>query len=517
MSRGRVRAAVLVALVVPIVLVAQPASTPFDGFDVFVADAMREWKVPGVAIAAIKDGNVVLSKGYGYRDVEKQLPVTPQTLMAIGSNSKSFTVTLMGMLSDDGKLDWEKPVRAYLPDFELYDEVSARLMTPTDLVTHRSGLPRHDSMWYGRAFTRKDLYQRLKYLEPNATFRQRYQYNNLMFMTAGVLLEQNTGKSWDELIDQRIFEPLGMSRSNTSVRDLPASGDFALPYMERNGKVVAVPFRNIDAVAPAGSINSSVDEMLRYIRMHIDQGVYNGKTLVSKRFALRMQSASSAPAANLDPDAPRSPEIVPGGYGLGVAISSYRGHKLVEHGGGIDGFISSMSWMPDDRIGVMVLTNFSGVNPVTTIVMRNVYDRLLGLDPLDWVARQRTAVAYADKRQKEREKEKEAERVAGTSPSHPLADYAGTFEHPGYGVIRISQENGGLAFAMDEFSVPLEHFHYDVFRRVKKSQSPIDDARLTFTNGPNGKVANVSILLEPAAPEIVFNRKVTPVKPTSNQ
>jgi CubicO group peptidase (beta-lactamase class C family) len=519
MLRGRVRAAVLVALVVPLALAAyQPASAPFDGFDGFVSGVMREWKVPGLAVAAVRDGTVVLSKGYGYRDVEKQLPVTPRTLMAIGSNSKSFTVTLMGMLSDEGKLDWDKPVRTYLPDFELSDEVSARLMTPTDLVTHRSGLPRHDNMWFGRAFTRKELYQRLKYLEPSATFRQRYQYNNLMFMTAGVLLEQNTGKSWDDLIDERIFEPLKMSRSNTSVRDLPASGDSALPYMERDGKVVAVPYRNIDAVGPAGSINSSVEEMMQYIRMHIDQGMYDGKPLLSKRFALRMQSPSSAPAVNLDPEAPRFAEIVPGGYGLGVAISSYRGHKLVEHSGGIDGFISAMSWMPDDRIGVMVLSNYSGVNPVPAIVMRNVYDRLLGLDQIDWVARQRTVLAYADKRQKEREREREAERVAGTSPSHPLSDYAGTFEHPGYGVVRIAHENGGLAFMLDEFTVPLEHFHYDVFRRVKGgARSPIDDARLSFWYGANGKVESVSIPLEPAAPEVVFKRKPAPSKSTSNQ
>jgi CubicO group peptidase (beta-lactamase class C family) len=162
MLRGRIRTAVLLAVAVPLVLVAhQPASTPFDGLDRLVADVMREWRVPGLAVAAIKDGTVVLSKGFGYRDVEKQLPVTPQTLMAIGSNSKSFTVTLMGMLSDEGQLDWDKPVRTYLPDFELHDDVSERLMTPTDLVTHRSGLPRHDGMWFGRAFSRKDLYHRL--------------------------------------------------------------------------------------------------------------------------------------------------------------------------------------------------------------------------------------------------------------------------------------------------------------------------------------------------------------------
>jgi CubicO group peptidase (beta-lactamase class C family) len=482
----------------------------FEGFDRFVADVMRDWKIPGLAVAAIEDGKVVLAQGYGYRDVEKRLPVTPATLMAIGSNSKSFTVTLMGILADEKQLDWDKPVRTYLPDFELKDDVATRLMTPTDLVTHRSGLPRHDLMWYGRAFSRKEMYARLRFLEPSATFRQRYQYNNLMFMTAGYLIEQVTGQSWDEAVRARIFAPLGMARSNTSVRDLPASGDYALPYMERDGKVVPVPFRILDAIAPAGAINSSVEEMTRYIRMHIDGGSYDGKPIVSKVFATRMQSPHSAAPPALDQDAPRYPEIGPGAYGLGVDVASYRGHKIVSHGGGIDGFISSMSWMPDDRLGVMVLTNFSGVNPVPGIVMRQVYDRLLRLEPVDWVGRTKAQQARAEKRQKEREQKEEAEKVAGTSPSHPLAAYAGAYDHPGYGLVRVTESDGRLTLAIDSLVSELEHVHYDVFRGARSqgsAPSEFRNTRIRFTHGPDGKIDGVAIPLEPAAPEIVFKRK----------
>lgn len=489
----------------------QTAAGPaaFEGFDEFVAGVMKEWKVPGLAVAAIREGKPALSKGYGYRDVEQQRPVTPQTLMAIGSNSKSFTVTLMGMLSDEGRLDWDKPVRTYLPDFELHDDVATRLMTPTDLVDHRSGLPRHDSMWYGRAFTRKELFQRLRFLEPSATFRQRYQYNNLMFVTAGHLVEQVTGQSWDSLIRQRIFTPLGMTRSNASVRDLPASGDFARPYMERDGRAVAVPFRNLDAVGPAGAINSSAAEMLHYIQMQLDQGAYEGKTIVSKRFALRMQAPHSATPASLDPDAPVYPELGPGGYGLGVGVTSYRGRRLVGHSGGIDGFISAMSWMPDEKLGVMVLSNFSGTNPVPTIVMRSVYDRLLGLAPVDWVARARADQIRTETAQRARDKTAEAERVAGTSPTHPLADYAGAYEHPGYGVLRVAHQGGRLVLTLDELSAPLEHFHYDVFRTTRDSGATnrLDAARVTFTYGSNGKVETVAIPLEAAVSPIVFKRK----------
>src|SRR5687767_4806479 len=211
--------AVLIALAMP-AAIAQPAADPFAGFDAFVQSAMKEWSIPGLAVGAIKDGKVVLAKGYGQRDIQKGLPVTEKTLMAIGSNSKSFTVTLMGTLSDEGKLEWGKHVREYLPDFQLQNDSATRLMTPTDLVTHRSGLPRHDRMWFATGFSRKEMYERLRFLEPSATFRQIYQYNNLMFMTAGVLTERITGDSWENLIKQRIFTPLGMTRSNTSVREM---------------------------------------------------------------------------------------------------------------------------------------------------------------------------------------------------------------------------------------------------------------------------------------------------------
>src|SRR5205814_3454792 len=195
------------------------------GLDPFVASVMKEWHVPGLAIGIIQDGRPVLLKGYGFRDVEHQLPVTPRTLMAIGSNSKSFTVVLMGMLVDSGKLDWDKPVRDYLPDFQLHDELASQEMTSRDLVTHRSGLPRHDLFWYGGSLGREEMYRRLRYLEPNVSFRSRWQYQNLMFMTAGYLVEKRTGRSWDDLIRERLFAPLGMTRSNTSVRDLPSSDD----------------------------------------------------------------------------------------------------------------------------------------------------------------------------------------------------------------------------------------------------------------------------------------------------
>ena len=389
----------------PAALKAQDA--PFAGFEAFVTGVMEDWQIPGVAVGVIRDGEVLLARGFGYRDIEAELPVTEHTTMAIGSNSKSFTVTLMGMLVDQEMLEWDRPVRDYLPDFRLHDEFATAEMTPRDLVTHQSGLPRHDNVWYGRTGSRAEIFAKLRYLEPNASFRSRYQYQNLMFMTAGYLTEKITGEGWDDLIEQRIFAPLGMERSNTSVRDTPASGDYAVPYLLRDGTLTRVPFRNIDAVGPAGSVNSNVTEMLAYIQAHIDGGVFDGHRLLSEETSASMQQPQFAM-----PGESEFPELGQASYGLGLRVSSYRGHKMVAHGGGIDGFISSMSWLPRERIGVMVLTNRSGdMNPVPVMIAYNVYDRLLGLDPVDWNARNLELRDEQRARAEKTRREQEAKRV----------------------------------------------------------------------------------------------------------
>src|SRR5580658_7512111 len=233
----------------------------FDGFDAFANQELRDWKCDGFAIAIVQDGKVILSKGYGLRDVKKNLPVTEKTLFAIGSATKSFTVTSLGVLVDQGKLDWDKPVRDYLPDFRLWDQFATERMTPRDLVTHRSGLPRHDLMWYNSPFTRQELFDRLRYLEPNKDFRTNFQYQNLMFMTAGYLAGHVAGMPWEDHVRRVIFEPLGMSSTNFSVNDMQKSADHSQPYTVVKEQIREMPFRNIDTIGPAGSINSNVEDM----------------------------------------------------------------------------------------------------------------------------------------------------------------------------------------------------------------------------------------------------------------
>ncbi|MFQ5926567.1 MAG: serine hydrolase [Terriglobia bacterium] len=473
-----------------------------EGLDEFIVRVMKEWKVPGLALAIVKDGEVIHAKGYGYRDVEKKLAVTPRTLFAIGSITKSFTVTALGILADEGKLDWDKPVREYLPDFRLYDPVASAQMTPRDLVTHRSGLPRHDGLWYGSDFTRKQMYQRLRYLKPSKPFRSTWQYQNLMFMTAGYLAGQLGGMKWEEVVRQKILEPLGMARSNFSVNASQQADDFALPYRKVKEEVKKVPFRNIDEVGPAGSINSTVEEMIRYVQFHINKGKQGDKQLLSKGNAEQMQTPQMVMPGTIQYD-----ELGHTSYGMGFAVSSYRGQKLVSHGGGIDGFISLLSFMPRKKIGLIVLTNLSGNNPVPAVVTRNVYDRLLGLEEVDWVSRIKEQQKKAEQARAEAKKKGYTERKKGTSPSHPLADYAGNYQHPGYGVVKIEVEGSDLKASRNSNMIaPLKHFHYDIFEVPEDPMNPLEGAKVTFFYNKNGDIDRVVVPLEPNVGDIIFTR-----------
>jgi len=476
------------------------------GLDEFIEGVMKEWKVPGMAIAVVHDGKVIHSKGYGFRDVEKQLAVTPKTIFAIGSISKSFTATGLGMLADDGKLDWDKPVRGYVHDFQLHDKIATEQMTPRDLVTHRSGLPRHDFVWYGDpSLSRKDLFGRLRYLEPNKEFRSTWQYQNLMFMTAGILTEHLSSTSWENFTRTRIIEPLGMAGTNFSVNDSLKADDFALPYSKIKDEIKPVPFHNIDAVGPAGSINSNVDAMIKYVQFHIAKGKHADKQLLSASTAEQMQTPQMVMPAN--PLASAGEELGDMSYGMGLMISSYRGTKYVEHGGGIDGFISLLSFLPRKNAGVIVLTNMSGANPVPTIVTRRVYDLLLGLEPVDWAGRIKGQQALAQVSAEAAKKKGNTERKDGTAPSHALGDFVGSYQHAAYGTIKIELDGSVLKVTTaGGLAAPLHHYHYDIFESDEDPMGRFDQRKVAFLYNKKGDVDRLTVPFEPNVADIVFTR-----------
>lgn len=473
-----------------------------DGFDPFVEQAIKDWEVPGLAIAVVKDGEVLYAKGFGKRDVKKDLPVTSKTIFAIGSCTKAFTTFALGTLVDEGKLDWDKPVRTYLPGFRMHDPVATELITPRDLVTHRSGLPRHDMVWYNANLSRKEIVARLPYFESSEPFRAKFQYNNIMFMTAGYLLEQLTGQSWEDAVRRRVFEPLGMTSTNFSVKDSQNASDYALPYDERDEEVRAIPFRDISNAGPAGSINSSVEDMARWVAVHTNRGKFNGKTLIGAPVLADIHAPHMTTGIPAD-----RPEIAPAGYALGWFVDAYRGHRRVHHGGNIDGFSAQTFLLPDDGLGIVVLANKDGTG-LPDLLVRHASDRLLKLDPIDWYGEGLGKYKKRKAAEKVAKTKKETVRRSGTSPGHSLEEYAGEYTHPGYGTLEIARRDGRLVLSYNGIEAPLQHWHFEVFNALKDEKDPaFEDMKAQFQTSLKGYVDGVALPFETSVKPIVFSKK----------
>ena len=512
-ARALLLAALTLLLTTP--LAAQTADPRLDGFDEWVESVMAEWKVPGLGVAIVEDGEIVYAKGYGWRNVEQQRPVTADTLFAIGSNTKSFTATLLAMYVDENALAWDAPIRTVLPEFHLHDPVATEQMTAVDLLSHRSGLPRHDLYWLATGKTRTELMAGLHHLEPSASFRSKYQYQNLMFLTAGVVAERIGGKPWEELVEERILRPLGMERANFSVDAMQQDDDFSYGYGAQQ-EIERVPFRNIDAIGPAGSINTSARELARYVLFHLAYGKVGDTQLLKQESARLMQLPQTAMTGPQRERLKDGPEISDPSYGLGLMVGGYRGRKHISHGGGIDGFISAMEWLPDEQVGVVALSNTSHTGTVPALVVRNAFDRLLGLEPIDWAARARKREAEAKATGEEAKKADLEAAVADASPSHALAEYAGDYEHPGYGkasvrVASVQGDDDALMLDVVGIEIPLQHYHYDVFSvpydlPADRLASGFGGLKVRFDYDNAGAINAVSAPLEPAIPPIRFKR-----------
>jgi CubicO group peptidase (beta-lactamase class C family) len=493
------------AAVLPCSLAAQ--KDPLQGFDQFVEQALKDWNAPGAAVAVVQGDKVILLKGYGYRDVERKLPVTPKSLFAIASITKSFTVTDLGMLVDEGKAGWDLPARTLFPGLKLYDPVLTEQISLRDLVTHRSGLPRHDMAWYSSDFSREDLIRRLQFLEPNKPLRSTFQYNNLMFMTAGYIAGLLDGKSWEDSARSRVLEPLGMASTTFSLKTLQASPDYALPYQkgrDLKAELKRMPFEatcpDTCALGPAGELNSNAEDLSHYLLFHLNKGKYGGRQLLSESNSTQMQT----PQMTI-PDTPDYPEFGENSYGMGFFISTYRGHKRIEHGGNLDGFSSIFTFLPGDSIGVVVLTNLDET-PLPDIIAFNAIDRLLGAAEIPWSKRLLDEEVGGKQSEQEAKSKGYEIRRKDTHPSHDLKEYPGNYENPGYGVVNISEEEGGLAVKLNKLAMHMKHFHYDVFEVPYDPQNPFSQQKLQFSSDLNGEISSLSMPLEPHVKDIVFTR-----------
>ncbi len=475
-------------------------------FDAYVQRVMQEWKVPGAAIAIVKDGKVILSKGYGLRDVKDNLPVTPQTLFPIASITKSFTVATLATLSSEGKLDWDKPVREYLPDFRLYDDVLTARVTPRDLVTHRTGLPRHDGTWYRSDLSREELYARLRYLEPNRDLRQEFQYNNLMFMTAGYMAGKLAGSTWEDAVQKRIFDPLGMKSSGFDLgASINSSQEVAHAYRKDDNEVIhdVPPYTGDKALGPAGAIVSNLSDMTQYLQMYLNQGKYGDKQIISVADFRAMTSPQMIlRSSDLDP------EIGYPHYGMGLFVTTYRGHKYVEHGGNLDGFSLLLSFLPEDHIGCIILLNMEG-SSLREVLARNINDRLLGFTPVDWNKRQMDRYLAFKKASDEAREKNYVPRRENTQFSHPIDEYLGEYTNPAYGTFLVERaaKPDELKINYHTMQSTAQHWHYDVWRVPHDPLDLLSETEIMFNTDWEGNIATMSSSMEPSVKDIVFTHQ----------
>lgn len=505
----------LFLLVSGTVSMAQPPADPrLKGLDTLVKRILKDWNTPGVSIAVVEKNKVIYAGGFGYRDYEKKLPVTAHTLYAIGSCTKAFTSSLLGMLEKEGRLELDKPARDYLPELRFYTDELNNRVTIRDMMTHRTGLPRHDLSWYGSDAGRMELLKRVRYQEPSKGLREMFQYNNFMFLAQGMIAEKLYGKSWELIMKEKILQPLGMSATNFSVTEMEKSGDRSLAYTLRQDSILSViPYRNIDAIGPAGSLNSNANDMSKWLITWINGGKYNGKEIIPSGYVT--QATSQQMALPGGQPSRENPDIHLGAYGLGWFLSSYRGHYRVEHGGGIDGFITSTGFFPTDSIGIFVVSS----NGTTTALVRNyISDRMLNLPARNWNkmqleerAKSRAAAASMKKSNND-----SLGRKPGTLPAHPLRDYSGSYEHPGYGTARLNLDRDTLWISYNSGNKQttwLSHYHFDIFKVLDKDNPAADQGapRVRFNTGYSGDVESFDIALEPTVSDIKFKRQLDSV------
>jgi CubicO group peptidase (beta-lactamase class C family) len=477
----------------------KPALSDIDSV---IENALRSYKVPGLAVAVVVGDEVVLAKGYGFRDAEKKLPMTAETQMPIASITKQFTVAALGTLVRQGQLDWDRPVREYLPGFRLNNEYATANATTRDLVTHRIGLPRHDSVWYGSDLTRDQFFQRLQYFPFSRDLRVRFQYNNLMYMTSGYLAGQIAKTSWEELVKNALFTPLRMKRSNFTVAAMQAEPNHAEAYeLNLKREVVQVTHEPLDAMGPTGSINSSVDEMARYIRMMLAGGLFEGKQVLLEADVQSMMQPNMPSGRSLFSDVFGFQS-----YGMGLFVQAYRGIEVASHGGNLRGASAMIVMVPSKRVGVIVQTNRSG-SRLRDALPYEIIDRLLGLENAGLLVRYRQLEEKGYAAEDAAKSAGVSDRKLNTKPAHPLPDYAGDYEHAGYGTIRIDFEDGRLMLHYNRFSTPLDHWHYEVFQAPADRQNELELTRVQFNADLSGDVASLITPIEPNVEPISFTRQ----------
>jgi CubicO group peptidase (beta-lactamase class C family) len=503
-------------------LIAAAAVCPAQDYvDQVVERARKEFDVPGIAVAIVKDGNVVLAKGYGVRKLGEAAPVTAHSLFRIASNTKAFTAAALAMLVDEGKLRWDDAVIQHMPGFQMYDPYVTRELTVRDLLVHRSGLGlgAGDLMFFPPTdLSREEIVRRLRFVKPATSFRSRYAYDNLLYLVAGQLIPAATGKSWDDFVKERIFTPLGMTSTNASTQALKAASDVAMPHSKASGKLEALPHEDLDSNAPAGGINSCVADLAKWVTVQLNRGAMGSSRLFSEAQSRQMWSAQTIMPIG-DPPGGALAALRPNfsAYGLGWGLNDYQGKKIVSHTGGFSGYVSRVTMVPDLKLGVVVLTNQEATGAFQAVTY-TILDHYLGAPETDWVAPFLAQARQGETGAEETVKQVAAKRNATSRPSLPLAGYVGRYRDAWYGDVAIEEHGGKLEMSFThtrQLTGVLEHWQYDTFVARWRDRALAADAYVTFSLKPDGSVDEVKMAPVSPATDFSFDFQDLLLKPVA--
>jgi CubicO group peptidase (beta-lactamase class C family) len=480
---------------------------------------MKTFEVPGIAVAIVKDGKIVVAKGYGVRKLGDPTPVDEFTMFGIGSNTKAFTTAALATLVDEGKLSWDDPVYQRLPGFVMYDPYVSHEMTIRDLLTHRSGMGLGEGdllFWPHSTYSREEVIYKLRFMKPASSFRSKYAYDNLLYMTAGQIIPAVTGISWDDYVRQRIFAPLGMNHSNVSNARINPADDRAFPHSRVEGRLQVIPFEDLDNAGPAGAINSCAADMAKWVQLQLNRGKFVDREgrLFSEQRSKEMWSPQTILPIS-DPPAPLAAlKANFADYALGWGVRDYHGRKMVGHTGGVGGFVSRVMLVPEENLAVVVLTNAEEDGAFDSILY-HVLDHYFHLPLSDWIAAYKAAKDKEEADAAETMKKAEAARDANSKPSLPLGKYAGVYNDAWYGPIAIGIENGGLVISFVHtpgMVGDLEHWQYDTFKAHWRVRT-IEDAFITFSLSPDGTIDSAKMAAVSPLADFSFDYQDLLLKP----
>ena len=444
-------------------VLAQVDTKPLDKY---FAQALSDWQVPGMAVAIVKDGEIIFAKGYGVLEDGKKKKVDGQSMFAIASNTKAFVSASLAHLVWEKKINWDDQVVMYLPYFELYDAYSTHETTLRDVLSHRVGLGTFsgDVIWYKSEYSAEDVIKHVRHVPQAFSYRAGFGYSNLMYITAGEVIKSVTGMPWGEFVERHFFAPLEMTRSVTSVSDLAAMKNVASPHKTIEGTITPIAFAHWDNSGAAGGIISSVEDLSKWMIFQMNSGLNGADTLFSPNTQVDMWTPHNNYRVSLS-----SQKNIPSkhysGYGLGWGLSDYQGRKIVNHSGGYDGMYSRVTLLPEEKLGIVVLTN--SMTGITTPITMKAIDVLLAVEERDWSQEALPRAKKSADKKKNRIDKKVAAREVGTMPTLPLEAYTGNYYDPMYGAAKVTIEDGHLVLNFapaPHLKSDLSHWHYDTFK-----------------------------------------------------